>query len=193
MASEEYGTGRCVNCGFLCKINENAAVSGCYEATAPDRYTGHLAEYQATLGLQRFEQFAIPTIPWCFRSKANFIKELSELGATVHDDAKIHEVIRRQRDCSFWMLWKEFIGPKEHYEEFKMLELEQRREQFEQQMEKDRRAFELKLEELNREERKRTNKVMIWLAIAAIVFAAAEVVAALLGLTNDSWILHFFR
>lgn len=74
-----------------------------------------------------------------------------------------------------------------------MLAMEQRREKFEQRMEQERRNFELKLEELNKKERKSTNRVMIWLAIAAIIFAFAEVTAALLGITNDSWILRFFR
>ena len=74
-----------------------------------------------------------------------------------------------------------------------MLAMEQGRKEFEQQMEQERKNFELKLEELNKEERRRTNRVMIWLAIAAIIFAFAEVIAALLGITNDSWVLRFFR
>ena len=37
-------------------------------------------------------------------------------------------------------------------------------------MEKRREDFELKLEELNRQERKRTNRIMIWLTIALILF-----------------------
>ena len=45
-----------------------------------------------------------------------------------------------------------------------MLAMEQRREE-----------FELKLEDINRPERKRTNRIMIWLTIAAIIFAAMEV------------------
>ncbi len=67
-----------------------------------------------------------------------------------------------------------------------MLELEQRREDFEQRMEKERKEFELKLDEANRQERKRTDRIMFWLTIALIVFAVAQVVAAILGITTDS-------
>ena len=74
-----------------------------------------------------------------------------------------------------------------------VLAMEQRREVFEQKMENDRKAFELKLDEGNREERKRTNRVMKWLAFAAIIFALAEVAAGLMGITDDSWILSLFR
>ena len=85
-----------------------------------------------------------------------------------------------------------------------MLELERRREEFEQRMERDRKdfeqrmendrkGFELKLDEGNKQERKRTNRIMIWLTIAAIIFALAEVAAGIMGITSESWILNFFR
>ena len=74
-----------------------------------------------------------------------------------------------------------------------MFELERRREEFEHRMEKDRKDFELRLDEINRGERKRTDRVMKWIAIAAIIFAIAEVLAAILGVTSDSWILRLFR
>ena len=71
-----------------------------------------------------------------------------------------------------------------------MMQLERQRQEFEQRMEKDRRDFELKLEELNKQERRRTDRIMIGLTIAAVIFAITEVAAAVLGITNDSWIIR---
>ena len=105
----------------------------------------------------------------------------------------IFDVISKSRDCPSWYPWKEFSNPKEQWEESIMLAMEKRREEFEQRMEQERKDFDLRLEELNKEERKRSNRVMKWLAIAAIIFAFAEVAAALLGITSDSWVLNLFR
>ncbi len=69
-----------------------------------------------------------------------------------------------------------------------------------QQLEQDRRNFELKLEERNRNDRRITNWIMGALAVGALLFAFMEVAAAvlgvgigILGLTNDSWIVELLR
>ena len=62
-----------------------------------------------------------------------------------------------------------------------------------QQLENERREFELKLEEINRQERKRTNRIMIWLTIAAIIFAAMQVYAALAAINPNSWLFNWLR
>ncbi len=92
-------------------------------------------------------------------------------------ETRARTVITKHRACKSWYPWKEFCNPKEHFEEFKMLQLEKRREEFEDRMEESRKAFELKLDERNNKERRRTDKIMVWLAIAAIIFAVAEVVS----------------
>ena len=74
-----------------------------------------------------------------------------------------------------------------------MLELERRREEFEQKMENDRKAFEMKLDKINKQERKRTNTIMIFLAIAALIFAAMEVYAALASINSNSWLFDWLR
>ncbi len=74
-----------------------------------------------------------------------------------------------------------------------MLELEQRRQEFEQRLERERTEFESKLDERNREERKRTDKIMIGLTVAAIVFAAMEVYAAMATINPDSWLFKWLR
>ena len=148
-------------------------------ATTPDRHTGRFSEHYAALGAQRF---AINTTPWCFLNSLGFIEDRKELGTNIGDDAKVLEIIKKQRNCSSWYQWKEFIGPEEHYKEFKM-----------QQLEQDRRKFELKLEEINRQERKRTNRIMVWLAIAAVIFAAMEVYVALALINPEHWLFNWLR
>ncbi len=70
-----------------------------------------------------------------------------------------------------------------------MLELEQRRENFEQRMEAERRGFEWSLAaQAEKAERKRY-KVVIWVALAAFIFAVLQVAAAILALGEDSWIV----
>ena len=74
-----------------------------------------------------------------------------------------------------------------------MLVMEQRREEFEKKMEQDRKDFELRLEKINRQERKRTNGIIIGLAIAAIIFAAMQVYAALASINPEHWLFKWLR
>ncbi len=191
---ETYGTGRCINCGFLGKRPTDSAVSECYEATAVERDSGTLTSKEGY----------VYTRPWCFIDKVRFYEELEALGTSAGDSQKVRDLLEYDRKCDPWYRWREFVSPKEHYEEYMMLQTENSRKEFEQTMESKRQEFELRLEELNKEERKRTNTIMIWLAIAAIMFAFAEVMAAfvgiaaaiiggILGITPDSWILEWFR
>ncbi len=63
-----------------------------------------------------------------------------------------------------------------------MMELERRREE-----------VELKFEELNRQERKHSNRVMVWLTIAMILFAAMQVYAALALMNPEHWLFNWLR
>lgn len=74
-----------------------------------------------------------------------------------------------------------------------MLAMEERREKFEQRMEQEKKDFELKLEELKKQERKQTNRVIIWLAVAGVIFALAQVFVALAALTSDSILFQWFH
>ena len=175
---EVFGTRRCVNCGFLGKRSPQFD-EVCFHASGKDRLSGIFNRHNTLAG---GATNLTDTIPWCYVNKADFLKELQDIKATFIQADKVQEVIAKDRGCPSWYPWREFATPKEHFEEYMTLAMEQRREK-----------FELKLEEINKEERKRSNRVMIWLAIAAIIFALAEVIAAILGITNDSWILRFFR
>ena len=190
-----YGTGRCVNCGLLGKREGQSTVSACYEATAVDRLSGNLTEVRGDpIGLGSIgKRPLIHTHPWCFLGKADFLGELAAMGAKEHQADKLLELIRKDRTCSAWYPWREFLSPKEHWEEQMRLAMDNKREEFEQHMEQERRDFELSLEELNRQERRRTNKVMIGLTIALIIFAALQVYAALASINPEHWLFRWLR
>ena len=61
-----------------------------------------------------------------------------------------------------------------------MMELESRREEFEQQMENSRRGFESQLVAMQMDADKRLGKIGIWIGVAAVILAVGEVVAAIL-------------
>jgi len=168
--------GRCISCGYLCK-RIDLLTDTVYEASVEDRSYGNLLSHPESPRKTRI---------WCFVCKEPLYEEfkrLTELYAKTHDNAEISwEIITRDIGCSEWYAYQPFRSPKEHFEEFKMLDLERRREE-----------FELKLEEINRQERKRTNRVMILLAIAAVVFAAMQVYAALASINPEHWLFNWLR
>ena len=162
-------TGRCVNCGFLGKRRTVVdAESIVYAATSYDRQKG---TFNRESGWP--DQRDMPTQPTCFRNAANLQRELVEELAidgkhgTDWENACTCIIIAKPRECESWYAWTEYHSPKEHYEEFK--------------------------EELNRQERKRTNRIMIWLTIALIVFAALQVYAALASINPEHWLFNWLR
>jgi len=185
---ELYGTGRCVNCGFLGKRSPEID-EACFHVSAKDRISGMLNQHHTLAG----GETNLSTIPWCFVGKADFLKELGDIKATVIQTDKVREVIERDRGCPSWYPWREFATPKEHFDESMILAMEKRREDFEQRMEKERKEFELKLDENNRKERQRTNRVIIWLAVAAIIFAALQFYTALASINPDHWLFGWLQ
>ena len=61
------------------------------------------------------------------------------------------------------------------------------------QLEQDRREFEQKLVQMQIDAELKIGKVGKWIGLAAVILAIAEVVAALLGLTSESWVVKLFR
>lgn len=62
-----------------------------------------------------------------------------------------------------------------------------------QQLEQDRREFELKLFNMNKKLTTNSNRVMIALAICAIIFAAAEVYFAVAVINPEHWLFNWLR
>ncbi len=183
--------GICATCGLHGKnMGPGYEVFPILEVTQRERDNKRLEQYQT-----RNQKFRLRAFPVCFAGiDLDNANELQRAGQDY--DQAFTSILYRERGvqgCSKWVQYRPNLDPQWHLDDFKMQQLEQDRREFEQRMEKERKEFELKLDERNREERRRTDKIMVWLTIAAIIFALAEVAAGIMGITDDSWILRFFR
>lgn len=157
-----------------------------YEISAEDRKRGELSKavlvpYQGPVGVN----------PACFRRAFDMLGALQALvqaGKGSHGGAL--ELISEDRRCQEWYPYTPGLSPKEHFEEKRRLELEQERQGFEQRMENERRQFELTIFEMNKKLQEDTARVGYRLTVAAVIFAFAQVIAAVLALTSDSWLFH---
>jgi len=187
MPFEDYGTGQCINCGFLGKRGLGGLDSTCYHASARERATGQFERQDFETGLHT------RTVPWCFVNIADLFREVQETATGRDHTVPTQEVITKARECKSWYPWREFVSPKEAWGDQVMLALEQRRREFEQRMERDRREYEQHMEQNRREFERGFRKFGIGIAIAAVILAVAQVGAAFLGLTSDSWVIRLFR
>jgi hypothetical protein len=186
--------GRCISCGYLCK-RIDLLTSTIYEASVEDR--------------NNFNFLSHPESPrqtkiWCFAYKEPLYEEferLKKLYDRKRDSAQIcGQIVMRDTRCERWFPYKPFMSPKEHYERFQMMQLEQERRnferrmehdrrKFEQRMDKDRREFDLKLFKISQEVQKNSKniveksdrfnrRVTFWIIILAVL----EVLGTLLAL-----------
>jgi hypothetical protein len=176
---EQFGQGRCINCGFLCKRSIDSTKPGCYTATTENRTTGTLTDY---IGVYK-------TIPCCFRNQFNIYSVLDTDSYTPIQSEKVFEFINESKNCQYWYPFTEFVSPNEHFEELKMMQLEQQRKEFEQQMEKERKEFDLKLFEMSKQIQldsksivEKSDKFNRKITILVIILAVLEVIGTLLAL-----------
>ena len=162
-------TGRCVNCGFLGKLRTQVdAESIVYSALRYDRETGTLNRHSGWP-----DNRDIPAQPTCFRNVTDLQQELTEelnkLGKQDTDSKKEQtlELIKKARDCKFWYPWTEYKSPKEHYEELNMALLEKTR--------------------------KRTNKIMIFLTAALVLFALMQLYVTLALINPEHLLFDWLR
>lgn len=171
MALEDYGTGRCINCGFL---GERLKASGshnieCFGVTKQQRLHGQIT-------IEGYYE----VVPCCFVGKYNLPEELGDISWMVpkyHE--KVSEIIGRDRHCEDWYTWREFLSPKDHYEEFKMRQLEQ-----------DRREWQKWMAEQAERERKQSDKMLLRWTILGIVLG---VLLAIMQLIGAFWAQALFR
>ena len=134
--------GKCNSCGFLSKrLFLEPATPECTEASLYDRSFGTL--YNKT------------TVPWCFRGIVNLREEVEDLASETEKQYNVCvvEIINTDRQCPQWYLWKEFLSPKEHFEDYRIRQLE----------------------ELNRQARKQTNMVTIFLGLLTLIFTIVQI------------------
>lgn len=190
---QEYIEGRdgcCVSCGFLAKfiLGEGVPPPKFEELTVLERDRGI---FEIT-GPQAVRE-NIP-LPACFRQHINIQEEFGDIYQNYSDSiGEIYKIVfNKERNCPKWMKYTPGFSPMEHLQEFKMLELEQRREEFEQKMANERKAFDLKIDESNKkfqELLERDNRsFQWWLTLLLMAFALLEVGAALIQVGfPDGW------
>ena len=176
----EEDRGRCVSCGFLAKrvMPTGSSTPMFYEFDEVGRQLGKGFIEEPW----HSPETKIVTVPACIRGAANLLGECGAehaSGADLDDSTK--RVINRDRNCPKWYPYTPGLDPVRHLEEFRRLEIEQRREEFEERMENERQAFEERLAQRAEESEGRRHTLVLWIAAAAVILALAEVGAAILG------------
>src|SRR6266516_4813515 len=138
--------GICLSCGLLSKLNvdpEQWPDPGVWQITQFDRREGKAFLHipSATAGQRQ-------TLPFCLAHAANLWGEVESaivlssielMSAPQIDETKrtaAKQVFEKpDRNCPEWYPYTEGLGPNGHLAEYRMRQLEQRREEFEQRME----------------------------------------------------------
>lgn len=121
---DQFGGGNCINCGYL--FQHSRTQEGEHEFKARQREYGQLPS-QNTLR--------------CFRHAADLTEEVKAAEVEVSqeeawtpehdgDDRRataVRRVIQKDRNCDRFYAWVEHFGPKWHYEDWRMRDLEEMR------------------------------------------------------------------
>ncbi len=139
--------GRCGSCGFLSQFD--------YHTDGPPP---HFYEYpiqdrqQPGETVVRLEKdWQITTFPRCYFNCADLLGEIDgrvRSESTTRTLATWH-VLWKDRNCHKWHPYSQGFSPQEHWEEVRMQELELKRQQFEQKMVNDHKAFMTLMEDRN--------------------------------------------
>jgi hypothetical protein len=204
--------GACINCGFFCRhdiLNTHLALFR--EISADDRQHGRF-----------FSVGDFNLVPWCFRG-VDILDEIvslsglpkhpagpmSDLSIWAHHQSEAAlQVATRNRECPLWMLHQPGLGPEIHLAGRAAMDQEQRRNEFEFEMEARRHAFEERMEQARQEDARRADErqrefdlrlfelgldaqrrsawIGYWIAGAAVILAIAQVITGYLALTPES-------
>lgn len=126
-------------------------------------------------------------LPHCFVAQANLsgdtAKAVSVLRADnpttvpTWEDAVFRVINAPRRDCT-WYKWNPSLTPHQHYEEWRMLQLE-----------RDRKEWQERLSQIEQRSQARESKIGRWLAVAALILALAQV----LTVTDEPMALEWAR
>lgn len=166
--------GACYNCGFLSRKDVlNTHLTLFYEISEEDRTNGH------------FFPFSSLGAPRCFRGV--------DVGGEIRDSTGLPDypirteehqqrqnaagkkVLEAARECELWFPYTPGMSPKEHLEEYKMLQLEQ-----------ERRGWQEPLLKMQQDLSRRPTKREFWLGVAVLI-------ATLLVATPDSVLWNLMR
>jgi hypothetical protein len=195
---QEYGTRRCINCGYLGKKDTTGFEEECFIASAGDRINGQLSSHR-TLRVS-IGQFI--TLPWCSVDRANLKDEVDQLDSPQTENKRIFDVIAKDRKCQWWYPWREFYSPKEMYADSMMLAMRKGQQDFEMQMEKDRKEFDLRLFEMSQriekdnkaivERSDRFNRRITWLIVLLAILGTVLTFFQLAFPDGIPWLIKLF-
>lgn len=184
--------GRCSGCGFLGKASyrpsgkpAGGAILRVFEINWLERGLGMAYSHS-------HDGKTIETTPDCFVHAANLPMELGERTPPNIDFDRYLDITREllwtDRQCPRWYPYREGFDPAAHAQDLQMMELEQRQREQEERREEERRAFEERLARQTEQAEDRRHNLILWIAVAAIALAIAEVLTAVLSAGPDSLI-----
>jgi hypothetical protein len=195
--------GKCVSCGLLAKRTapDHPGLSY-YEVGPEERTSGYLFAFPS------FDNAAIRCVPCCYAGAAPLAQEItgdvpqsSDYKKWDHQRAGWQQksliALSKDRKCPSWVEYIEGLSPQWHLESHQMNLLQKAREEWEMRMEQDRREwqrdFQAQLEqdrrEWNEKFQSQSSRLSNQLACAATIFGLLQVIAAIIGLTPDSWLV----
>lgn len=167
--------GRCATCGLLA-VRSNPYMKGehYWEAELERRQQGNFFHI---IEIERGNRNATPA---CLVREVDFKDELGELWSRtgIPNDTETRKkleaatvsALNADRRCSKWFAYAPGLSPKEHLQDCRMLNLEQRRQEFETRLVRNQRRFDIAL-------------------FAVVLFLAfAEITATIVGIPADSWV-----
>jgi len=183
---------KCATCGFLAKhavfTGKPLPIPTFYEAEEVERQTGHgLFTHVPTAFLG-----PVATEPVCFARQIRIpflvgqqILGQEEKQQKIEAFSAALNVISAERICDWWNEYQPGFSPKEHLEIRNMEQLEWLRQRFAEDRERDRRAFEQRLQ-------RDSTKVSNGLIIAALIIGFFQLLAAFMAMTRDSLFMKWW-
>jgi hypothetical protein len=129
--------GRCNTCGFVAKHSEGFGQKlpppRFYEIERDEREQGHVFHHFHGMGRQDW----LRTVMVCLVGAAPYRVRMSGPSEQVEKFAEARNVLAENRQCRAWFPYRPGRTPSEHLEEFRMLQLENRRAELERQIHRE--------------------------------------------------------
>lgn len=166
----------CRSCGYLARlIRYSGRVEELPELPRRDGVFIHAGSVEA-----RREHADKPV---CFRRVCDLSREWVETGRVA---------IERNRECPKWSAYYAGITPQELWADERMIDLEKDRRAWEVRMDAENKAADDRMRETQDRLDRRQFWFMVWTSIAAILIAVVGVAVAVLSVTEESIVLRAF-
>jgi len=120
---------KCITCGFLCKY-----VPG-DDVPMPKFFEMEKEEREKSLAFRPTITYRgdVASVPACFRGVDDVQSNFASITSRSPSD-KFYEIINRNRQCKKWKQYDPGFSPIDHLQEWRMNELELKRQEFEKNM-----------------------------------------------------------